>query len=547
MKTLLKLIFILSLLVTTSFTSEEVPTQEEVAKLYVATFNRAPDSAGLDYWVNNSGLSLSKIAQSFFDQPETQLLYPTSTANRDFVRSVYLNLFNREPDTLGWDYWENELNIGSFSKNSFIQVVINGAQNTDASNDLDILSNKQEVGLYFANQSLEDEIQAKAVLVGVTSDMLSVESAKVSIDDLLNVSTTLSPVITTGEIGTTNFVVEEVSYAFDYMQGIKDGDTMHYVDEVFTSPNDVFSFNLSIPNDDTLYGEVAGLTIPYAGYFTFPTTADNSNETIGVGSYTLDHMQSVKSEFILKESNKKYPLIIYSHGKGDHPFGSNIPTIVKRLAQNGYIVLSLAHGDNRFISLYDLDLANFQEMALRPLSVKTALDIIEADPFFQEIIDFDKIGAMGSSLGGANMWMLAGAKILGPSLFSTRDATSDDRIKAFVGIAPLSGVTYPVFGLSNSIKEVTKPFLVFSNSDDTQIPANNLETAMSSLNYKDNKKLILLADEPHVPSDAGLEIIAQWAVPFYKAYLDSDATAKASYDGATSSSFEAETLIDINK
>ncbi|WP_367278395.1 DUF4214 domain-containing protein [Sulfurimonas sp.] len=43
----------------------------DVCKLYVATFNRAPDAAGLSYWVNNSGLSIEGIAQSFFDQPET--------------------------------------------------------------------------------------------------------------------------------------------------------------------------------------------------------------------------------------------------------------------------------------------------------------------------------------------------------------------------------------------------------------------------------------------------------------------------------------------
>ena len=162
--------------------SEDVPTKLEVAKLYVATFNRAPDSAGLDWWTNSSGFKLSQIAQSFFDQTETKALYPDGTSNRDFVRSVYLNLFNREPDTLGWDYWENELNIGSFSKNSFIQAVINGAQNTDASSDMDILSNKSTVGLHFANQGLEDPTEAKNIMAGVTADVATVNAARDTID-----------------------------------------------------------------------------------------------------------------------------------------------------------------------------------------------------------------------------------------------------------------------------------------------------------------------------------------------------------------------------
>ena len=103
---------ILSILIffSLSYASESHPTKEEVAKLYVATFNRAPDSTGLLYWTDSSRLTLSQIAQSFFDQPETQALYPAGTSNRDFIRSVYANLFNREPDASGWDYWENELN-----------------------------------------------------------------------------------------------------------------------------------------------------------------------------------------------------------------------------------------------------------------------------------------------------------------------------------------------------------------------------------------------------------------------------------------------------
>jgi len=43
-----------------------VNASEEVAKLYIATFSRAQDSARLDYWVNSLGLKLSQIAQSFF-------------------------------------------------------------------------------------------------------------------------------------------------------------------------------------------------------------------------------------------------------------------------------------------------------------------------------------------------------------------------------------------------------------------------------------------------------------------------------------------------
>jgi len=160
--------------------SEEELFEEEVAKLYVATFNRAPDSAGLSYWVNGSGLTISGIAQSFFEQSETKALYPKGTSNRDLIQSVYQNLFNRNPDIAGWDYWEDELNAERFSKNRFIEAVINGALGNDAI----ILNNKNEVGLYFAKSGLIDKTEAKSIMTDITEDSSTVQNAKTSIDML---------------------------------------------------------------------------------------------------------------------------------------------------------------------------------------------------------------------------------------------------------------------------------------------------------------------------------------------------------------------------
>ena len=152
----------------------QLPTRENVTELYVATFNRAPDSAGLDYWLYDSGLQLEGIARSFFDQPETQELYPEGYDNRNFVKQVYLNLFNREPDSAGWDYWEEELDSGRIPKSEFILAVMNGALGDDAA----ILHNKEEVGEYFAQKGLNDTDLAKDVMGKIVSDYASVETAK---------------------------------------------------------------------------------------------------------------------------------------------------------------------------------------------------------------------------------------------------------------------------------------------------------------------------------------------------------------------------------
>ena len=161
--------------VTTTSTSQT----GAITKLYVATFNRAPDASGIAYWLN-SGLSLEQIAMSFFDQIETQTLYPSSSQVGLFVQSVYSNLFNRVPDNEGWIYWIDAINSGSISRSLFILAVINGAKDDDSI----ILANKQKVGEYFASRGLNDIEDAKVVISGITSSTESVEESMVVIDSL---------------------------------------------------------------------------------------------------------------------------------------------------------------------------------------------------------------------------------------------------------------------------------------------------------------------------------------------------------------------------
>ena len=113
------------------------------------TFNRAPDAAGLDYWVNTSGLTIEQIAKSFFDQAETKALYPAGNTDTAFVTSIYTNLFNRAPDAAGLSYWVAKLTANGttpaeMTRDVMIEAMKNGATGTDAT----IIANKATVGLY---------------------------------------------------------------------------------------------------------------------------------------------------------------------------------------------------------------------------------------------------------------------------------------------------------------------------------------------------------------------------------------------------------------
>ncbi len=170
--------------------STSVAIADNVTKLYVATFNRAPDAAGLKYWVEDSGLTLTEVASSFFDQPETQDKYPTDSSNISFVTEIYHNLFNREPDAAGLTYWVDELNRFDESagregvpRSKMILAVINGAQNTpEYGNDATILTNKTIVSSYFVNAGLNNLDDAKRIMEHITDDIQSVYDALNSYD-----------------------------------------------------------------------------------------------------------------------------------------------------------------------------------------------------------------------------------------------------------------------------------------------------------------------------------------------------------------------------
>ena len=158
-----------------------------LTQLYVASFNRAPDSVGLDYWGGrlSDGMSLQDIAKSFFVQKETVAAYPTGLPTSDFVTKVYNNVLSRGPDTGGLNYWVGQLNNGSVSKDAFLLAIINGAMAASGSAvDRQTLANKEAVGEHYAiYQGLNNSTTwAQDVMSGVTNVASTVTAANAKAD-----------------------------------------------------------------------------------------------------------------------------------------------------------------------------------------------------------------------------------------------------------------------------------------------------------------------------------------------------------------------------
>lgn len=171
--------------------------------LYVGYFDRAPDPAGLQFWIEqiDNGREFNTIAADFAASPEAVALYPYLTtpavsSPAAFITSIYANLFGRAPDAAGLEFWTGVLNDGSVSVADMIEAIIMGARDdaTAGTFDKTVLDNKVEVGLDFASDAantsgFEFDAAAKSAAVaavnGVTEDEATVVAAKAGTDAFL--------------------------------------------------------------------------------------------------------------------------------------------------------------------------------------------------------------------------------------------------------------------------------------------------------------------------------------------------------------------------
>jgi len=87
-----------------------------VVRLYFAYFNRLPDTGGLTFWIdsfiNPDNWTLFQISDFFAASDEFIATYG-SLDNGPYVTLTYNNVFEREPDSGGYNFWKNELDTGN--------------------------------------------------------------------------------------------------------------------------------------------------------------------------------------------------------------------------------------------------------------------------------------------------------------------------------------------------------------------------------------------------------------------------------------------------
>lgn len=173
---------------------------DQITQLYVGYYDRAPDPAGLNYWIgrSNAGMGLLDIAQSFSVQAESLSLYGflavSSAGSADaFLDSVYQNLFNRTIDVEGLNYWKGELASGKPVGRTIVDI-ISGAQGADRT----IVDNKTSVSQFYVTRLVDSPgetfrlSEARLILEGVDARASSIIAAQTLVASLFAEDLTLT-------------------------------------------------------------------------------------------------------------------------------------------------------------------------------------------------------------------------------------------------------------------------------------------------------------------------------------------------------------------
>ena len=197
-----------------------------VQKAYIAFYGRPADTNGLTYWstrIDAAGGNISSIIQAFGTSAEATSLYG-SLSNAAAVNTLYKQIFGRDADITGLNFYVGKLLDGSYTLVNIAQRIIDGAT---TGTDKDIVTNKLS-----AAQSFTDSINTADEVIGYSGDaaaqsardwLANVTSTSASVTTAVgNIDSTLSTIASTGGQSGTSY---SFTTAADILSGGVNNDT----------------------------------------------------------------------------------------------------------------------------------------------------------------------------------------------------------------------------------------------------------------------------------------------------------------------------------
>lgn len=265
-----------------------------ITELYIGYFNRAPDPAGLQYWLDgmSKGVTFSQIADQFAKSSESTAIYPYLTlpdvvSPDSFINQVYQNVLGRPAEPAGLAYWKAALQNGVVTTGGFISTIIETVNKQTGTADALTLQHKLTVAEYYTTQIATNNIpftqaSAKAALANVDSTDASVAVGKANVDATVQGGTPgQTYALTTGvdnfvgtnasDTFTANLAVDPTSgkatlatlTSFDSVDGGAGNDTLnvYYTGAVTSVAGTVKNVeNINFYTDDALTADVSAWT-----------------------------------------------------------------------------------------------------------------------------------------------------------------------------------------------------------------------------------------------------------------------------------------------
>jgi predicted dienelactone hydrolase len=283
------------------------------------------------------------------------------------------------------------------------------------------------------------------------------------------------------------------------------------------------------------------------------------NDGDGVEEGVEDHDQFTKRISLFHDGkisakHEQYPLIVLSHGSGGN--ANQMRWLGYYLSQHGYITVAINHSgtpeEEKQIGVLTLSEYCIWE---RPRDISAVLNAVLSDPSFSKIIDTNRIGVAGFSLGGASAIWVAGARldleyfkrnapklpadlqepvkklidttkddpIVQASISHAEESFKDVRIKAVFALAPAIGYGFTEKGL----RDIDIPIYIVVGDSDIVTPLE-----INAKHYADHiskaKLIILPGERGHYIKDqnksgkgAELEEVSKLAFDFFEQPLKS--------------------------
>ncbi|MES2149042.1 MAG: DUF4214 domain-containing protein [Pseudomonadota bacterium] len=102
-------------------------------RLYQAAFNRAPDAAGIGFWMSvlDHGAGASTVAAGFVGSDEYRAMYAGSQSNIELVGRYYEHILGRSADQAGLDFWAGALDKKVATVAEVLALISESTENID--------------------------------------------------------------------------------------------------------------------------------------------------------------------------------------------------------------------------------------------------------------------------------------------------------------------------------------------------------------------------------------------------------------------------------